>query len=33
MDTLTHDVAYFAQVASAVIPGGKLGQLHRYYGL
>jgi 5-methylthioadenosine/S-adenosylhomocysteine deaminase len=33
MDTLTHDAAYFTQVASAVIPGGKLDQLHRYYGL
>jgi hypothetical protein len=32
-DTLTHDAAYFARIAQAVIPGGKLDALHAYYGL
>ena len=32
-DTLTHDAAYFARIAQAVIPGGKLDGLHAYYGL
>jgi len=31
-DTLTHDAAYFARIAQAVIPGGKLDGLHAYYG-
>jgi cytosine/adenosine deaminase-related metal-dependent hydrolase len=33
LDTLTHDAAYFARVAQAVIPGGKLDELRAYYGL
>jgi cytosine/adenosine deaminase-related metal-dependent hydrolase len=33
LDTLTHDAAYFARVAQAVIPRGKLDGLHSYSGL
>jgi len=33
LDTLTHDAAYFSGIAQAVIPGGKLNELHTYYGL
>jgi len=33
IDTLTHDAAYFARVAQAVIPRPKLDGLHSYYGL
>jgi len=33
LDTLTHDAAYFARIAQAVIPGGKLDGLRAYYGL
>ncbi len=33
LDTLTHDAAYFARIAKAVIPGGKLDGLRAYYGL
>ena len=33
LDTLTHDAAYFAHIAQAVIPGGKLDGLRAYYGL
>ncbi|HEY7432840.1 MAG TPA: amidohydrolase family protein [Streptosporangiaceae bacterium] len=33
LDTLTHDKAYFDRVEAAVIPGGQLDGLRRYYGL
>jgi 5-methylthioadenosine/S-adenosylhomocysteine deaminase len=33
LDTLTHDAAYFARIATAVIPGGKLDGLRAYYDL
>ena len=32
LDTLTHDASYFARVARATIPGGKLDGLRGYYG-
>jgi 5-methylthioadenosine/S-adenosylhomocysteine deaminase len=33
LDKLTHDAAYFARIAHAVIPAGQLDGLRGYYGL